>query len=131
MIRDRNIKTDANFARETVNLSVLAGASLAGVRIDGWRAPYAGVIVSAHVYAAVLTDADDSVRVDLHKNAASVLSATVDPVASDTATALNVTTTTFAAGDLLKSVVTTGVGDALSGSITLVVRPELGVEALS
>ncbi|HEY3499446.1 MAG TPA: hypothetical protein VGK73_32375 [Polyangiaceae bacterium] len=131
MIRDRNIKTDANFARETVLLDVTAGASQAGVRITGWRAPYAGVIVSAHVYCATITDADDSVRVDLHKNAASVLGATVDPVAADTATALNVTTTSFAAGDVLKSVVTTGVGDALAGAITLVVRPELGVEALS
>lgn len=126
MIKDRNIHSGAQFARETVNLSILAGASLAGVRIDGWRAPYPGRIISAHIYAAVVTDADDSARVDLHKNAASILSASVDPVASDTATALSPTDLEFNEGDVLKTVVTTGAGDALSGSLTLVVRPYLG-----
>jgi len=130
MIRSRNIKTDATFAQETVTLSILAGASLTAVKIDGWRAPYAGKIVSAHIYAAVVTDADDSARVDLFKGASSVLAASVDPVTSDTVTALTPTTSTFAAGDVLKSVVTTGAGDALSGSLVLVVRPLLGAEAL-
>lgn len=126
MIKDRNVSNAAQFAQETVTLSILAGASLTGVRVDGWRAPYPGKIVSAHIYAAVVTDSDDSARVDLHKNAASILSATVDPVASDTTTALSPTDLEFNEGDVLKSVVTTGAGDALSGSIVLVVRPYLG-----
>jgi hypothetical protein len=126
VIKSRNIHPDAEFGQESVNLSILAGASLSGVRIDGWRAPWPGKIVSAHIYAAVVTDADDTARVDLHKNAASILSAAVDPVASDTATALSPTDLEFNAGDVLKSVVTTGAGDALSGSLCLIVRPYLG-----
>lgn len=127
MIRSRNIDPNAEFVQETVKLSVAAGASLAGVRIDGWRAPWPGKIISAHVYAATLTDADDSARVDLHKNASSILSATVDPVAADTTTALaGAAGIEFAEGDVLKSVVTTGSGDALAGSIILVVRPFTG-----
>lgn len=129
-IDDRNIKTDADFARSTVHLSVAAGASLTAVRIDGERMAFAGKVVSAHVYCATLTDGDDGVRVDLHKNAASILTATVDPVAADTTTSLaGAAGTTFAAGDVFKSVVTTGAGDALEGSISLVVRPLLGAES--
>lgn len=127
MIRDRNIAPTSEFVKETIKLSVLGGASLSGVRIDGWRAPYAGVIESAHVYCATLTDSDDSVKVDLHKGGSSILSAPVDPVAGDTLTALpGAAGKTFEANDVLKSVVTTGSGDAIAGSIIVVVRPYTG-----
>lgn len=125
-IDDKNVSTNADFARETALLSVTAGASLTAAKIDGWRAPYAGKVVSAHVYAATLTDADDGVRVDLFKDAASILTAAVDPVAADTTTVLpGAAGVTFAAGAVFKSVVTTGAGDAIAGAISLTVRPLL------
>lgn len=132
MIRSRNCDnlTGNEFARQIIALHLQVGASQAGIRYAGVRMPFAGVIESAYIYCALLTDADDSVRIDLHKNAASILGATVDPVAADTATDLAPTTTTFAAGDVLKAVITTGAGDALEGDLILEVRPELGRELL-
>lgn len=132
MIRDRNIdqaSDAAKFALETVILQIIAGASLAAVIQAAWRAPYAGKIIAAHIYCATITDADDSVRLDLRKDTVSQLGATVDPVAADTLTALTLTSDgTFAAGAKLQAYATTGVGDAFVGSIQLVVRPLLGTE---
>lgn len=133
MIRSRNCDqaTGHEFTENIIPLHIEAGASLAGVIKAGVRMPWAGKIKSAHIYAATLTDADDSVRVDLHKNGASILDATVDPVAADTTTSLaGAADTEFAAGDEISVVITTGVGDALVGDVTLVVRPELGTELL-
>jgi hypothetical protein len=130
MIRSRNCdQAEGNeFAQKIITLQIDVPASQAGIRFAGVRMPFAGTLVSAHVYAATLTDADDSVRIDLHKGAASVLPATVDPVAADTATSLAPNATTFDAGDVFKAVITTGAGDAIAGTITLVVRPDLGTE---
>jgi sugar/nucleoside kinase (ribokinase family) len=133
MIRDRNIDegTDqAKFAQETVILPINVGAGVAGVIQSAWRAPYAGKILAAHVYCATITDADDSARADLKINGVSALAATVDPVAADTLTSLAPTTVTFAAGDKLQAVITTGAGDAFIGNLVLVVRPLIGHEAL-
>jgi len=131
MIRNRNISNDNainTFAQQTVSLAINAGASLAGVIHAAWRAPWAGKLIAAHVYAATITDADDSARVDLQLNGVTMLPATVDPVAADTMTSLAPTTLAFAAGDKLQVVLTTGAGDALIGNVILVVRPLLGTE---
>ncbi len=132
MIRSRNCDdVEGNeFAQETVILPINVAAGVAGVIQGAWRAPYAGRLVSAHVYCATITDADDSVRADLKKNGASVLPATIDPVAADTMTTLAPNATTFVAGDKLQAVITTGAGDAFIGNLVLVVRPSLGHELL-
>lgn len=133
MIRDRNIDegTDqAKFTLESVILPINVGASVASVIQSAWRAPYAGKIVSAHVYCATITDADDSVRADLKINGTTALGATVDPVTNDTLTSLAPTTLTFASGDKIQAVILTGAGDAFIGNLVLVVRPLLGHEAL-
>lgn len=133
MIRDRNVKTDANFAQNIVPINVNVPASQAAVSYGAAIIPWPHTLLSAKFYASVVTDADDTVRIDLHRAGASILGATVDPVAADTVTTLTVTgaaavTTSNAVYEL---VATTGAGDALVGTLTLVVRPELGVEALS
>lgn len=133
MIRNRNISDDNthnSFAQETIILPINVGASIAAAIQSAWRAPWAGKILSAYAYCATMTDADDSVRVDLKIDGTSALGATVDPVAADTATSLAPTTTTFAAGAKLQAVITTGLADAFIGNLVLVVRPLLGVEAL-
>ena len=126
MIRDRNLDPNADAFKTVVVLPINVGASVAGVIQTAVRAPYAGKIASAHVWALSLTDADDSVRVDLRKNGTSLLAATVDPVAADTTTSLAPTTVAFIAGDMLQVYLTTGVGDAMVGTVTLVLRPYLG-----
>jgi hypothetical protein len=131
MIRSRNCDQSVGneFAQKIINLHVEAGASLAGVIKAGTRIPWAGKVVSAHVYCATITDADDSVRVDLHKNGASILDATVDPVAADTLTSLaGAADEDLAAADKIQVVITTGVGDAFVGDVVLVIRPDLGTE---
>lgn len=137
MIRDKNVDHTAgenDFACMNLSFAIDVGASLAGVLVGGWRAPFAGKIVSANVYCATLTDADDSVRVDVQKNGVTVLSATVDPVAADTATVLTLSSTTsvisFAAGDKIQCVMTTGAGDAMTGTVNVVVRPRVGRELM-
>lgn len=127
MIKSRNIHPDAEFGQETLKLDTTGGASLAGVRIDGWVAPWPGKIVRVRHYCATLTDGDDSARVDLHKNAASILTAAIDPSAADTTvTPVLGADVEFNEGDVLKSVVTTGVGDAIAGAFSVTVRPYLG-----
>lgn len=131
MIRNRGLDpTLCSAGWNVIILDTVTGASAAGVRQAGAVMPYAGKIVSAKHYCATLTDADDSLRVDLHKGASSILSATVDPVAADTVVNLaGAAGTTFAADDVIKAVITSGVGDALEGQITLVIRPLMGREA--
>lgn len=128
MIKDRNLSPDADAFKQVASLHFTGAASLVAESRAGLRCPWTGKIVSAHVYCAVLTDSDDSVRVDLQKNGVSMLSATVDPVATGTTTALTISAANAAvvAGDIITVVLTTGVGDAIAGSITLVVRPYLG-----
>jgi hypothetical protein len=132
MIRSRNCDnvTGNEFCIETVMLSINVGASVSSVIQGAWRAPYAGKLVAAHVYAATMTDADDSIRVDLKKNGTSMLPATIDPVTADTMTSLAPTTLTFVAGDKLQAVILTGAGDAFIGNLIIQVRPLLGQELL-
>lgn len=126
MIRDRNLNADADAFKQCVVLNINAGASLAGVEHGAHRVPFTGKVLSAHIRCSTLTDADDSVRVDLQKNGVSMLAASVDPVAAATTTALTLTTSTFVAGDIIALVLTTGAGDAMVGAVTLVYRPYLG-----
>jgi len=132
MIRSRNCDdvTGNEFCQQQVILPINVGAGVASVIQAAWRAPWAGKLVAAHVYAATLTDADDSIRADLKKNGTSMLGATVDPVTNDTVTDLVPTTLTFAAGDKLQAVILTGAGDAFIGNLVLVVRPLIGKELL-
>jgi hypothetical protein len=133
MIRARNCDDvqGYEFAQESSTLNITVGASVAGVAQCAWRAPYAGKVLAAHVYAATMTDADDSIRVDLRKNNVSLLTAATDPVTNDTMTQLPlIAGSTFVAGDRLQAFITTGVGDAFIGNIILVVRPLLGKELL-
>lgn len=131
MIRDRNIDPSADALDQIIPLQVNAGASLAAVAYAAARIPWAHELISAHFAALVVTDSDDSVRIDLHRAGASILGATVDPVAADTTTALTITgATRGAANALYEIVVTTGTGDALVGTLTLVVRPLAGRERL-
>lgn len=126
MIRSRNVDPVSEFAQHPISLPCNEGASVAGVVVASTILPFAGKIVSAKFYCAALTDADDSARIDLLKNGVSILSAAVDPTAADTTTTLSPTTLTFSASDRLSLKVTTGAGDALRGSLTIVVRPLLG-----
>lgn len=137
MIRDKNVDHTAgenDFACMALNFHLSLGAGVAGVIQGGWRAPWAGKIVSAALYAATLTDADDSVRIDVQKNGTTVLTATTDPGAADTATAMALSTTTstisFAAGDKIQVVATTGAGDAMVGTCSVIVRPRVGRELM-
>lgn len=137
MIRDKNVDQTANqnhHACMAINCHLSLGAGVAGVIQGGWRAPFAGKIVSAALYCATLTDADDSVRIDVQKNGASVLSATQDPGAADTGSAMSLSATAsllaFAAGDKIQVVATTGAGDAMVGTCTIVVRPRIGRELM-
>lgn len=131
MIRDRNVDPSADFVDQIIPLTVNVPASQAAVAYAAARIPWAHVLVSAIFNALIVTDADDTVRIDLHREGASILGATVDPVAADTETTLTVTgAAAGAAGDLYELVVTTGAGDALVGTLTLVVRPEVGRERL-
>lgn len=136
MIRARNCDetTGFEFAQESNSLAIIVGASVAAVPQAAFRAPYAGKVVSAHIYAATMTDADDSIRVDLRKNGVSILTGTVDPVTNDTMTLLPLVavaaSTAFAVGDKIQAYITTGVGDAFVGNVVLVVRPLLGKELL-
>lgn len=127
-IKDRNLNPDADAFKQVVSIHFSAGASAVAEVRAGVRVPWTGKIVSAHLFAATLVDADDSARIDLHKNGVSVLSATVDPVAAGTTVALTISAANSAivAGDVLSPVVTTGAGDAITASITLVCRPYLG-----
>ncbi len=125
-IREKNLDPNNDALKQVAVISINAGASLAGVIHGAVRVPFTGKLLSAHVYAATLTDADDSVRVDLQKNGVTMLGSTVDPVAANTTTSLAPTVTAFVAGDLLQVVMTTGSGDAMVGSVTLVFRPYLG-----
>ena len=129
MIRSGNIDNliENNFAWDAVVLPLNLGASLAAVLQTGWGAPYPGYLVGVSVYVATVTDADDSVRVDVQKNGVSA--ALVNPgIADSVITPVLAAPVRFAAGDKLQVVATTGVGDALVGSITLLVRPLLGPE---
>lgn len=131
-VRDYNVDTDnSQFARKVVSLHCNEGASVAGVKVAGVNIPFAGTLLSAVLRCHVLTDADDSARVDLLKNGTSILSAAVDPGASDTTTTLSPTDTDIADGDLYEMKITTGVGDAIRASITLEVRPDLGSQELT
>ena len=133
MIESQNVSPNADIIEQAIPLAINAGASLAGVSHGGWRAPWKGKLLRADVYASVVTDADDSVRVDLHVDGASALTGTVDPVAADTTTVLPLTTspTEFEAGDIIEPVLTTGAGDALVGTVTIVVRPLAGRERIA
>lgn len=128
MIRDKNLDPNADAFKTVVVLPLSLGASIAGVIQTAFRAPYAGKVASAHVWALSLTDANDDVRIDLRKNTTSILTTTTDPGAADATTAmsLNATTAVFVAGDMLQVYATTGVGDAMVGTVTLVLRPYLG-----
>lgn len=137
MIQDKNIDATAgknNHAHAALNFHVNVGAGVAGVIQGGARMPWAGKIVGVSVYAATLTDADDSVRLDVQKNGTTVLSATVDPGAADTGTAATLSATasvlSFAAGDKIQVVATTGAGDAMVGTVTVFVRPRVGRELM-
>jgi hypothetical protein len=128
MIRDRNLEPSADAFKTVVSLYVEAGAAETGVEKSSVRMPYTGKVLSAYVRCATITDADDSIRIDLHKNGVSMLGATVDPVAAATTTSLAPTTTTFNSGDLIAVVITTGASDAFTGSVTLTTRPYLGAQ---
>lgn len=128
MILSRNVDPRAVFAQHPISIPCNEGASVAGVAVGSVILPFKGKLVSAKFYCAALTDADDSVTVDLLKNGSSVLAAAVDPVAADTTTALAPTAagSLFNANDRYSLKVTTGAGDALRGTLVLVVRPLLG-----
>lgn len=113
------------FAQQVIAIACSAGASFNDA-IGGVVMPWAGKIISAKFRAFSMTDADDSVRVDVLLNDTGITAAAVDPVAADTTTTFTLTTTEFDAGDIIALDVLTGAGDALFGTLTLVVRPYLG-----
>lgn len=138
MIRDKNIDHTSgqnNHAQLALNFHLSLGAGVAGVIQGGWKAPWAGKITAALLYCATLTDADDSVRIDVQKNGSTVLTATTDPGAANTGTTMALSTTTatisFAAGDILTCVATTGAGDAMVGTCSVMVRPRVGRELMT
>ncbi len=127
MIRSRNVDPVAEFAQKIASLSCNEGASLAGVEVASVILPFSGKLLSAKFFCSALTDADDSARVDLLKNGASILAAAVDPVAANTTTTLTPTSgTDFVATDRYGLKVTTGAGDAIRGTLVLTYRNLLG-----
>lgn len=131
MIRSRNVDPTAEFAQHIIPITVNVPASQAAVAYGAAIIPWAHKLLSAKFQALVVTDADDTVRIDLHRAGASILGATVDPVAADTTTTLTVTgDDDGAANAVYELVATTGVGDVLVGTLVLVVRPLLGREDL-
>lgn len=130
MILDRNVDPASAFPKQHIVIPVNEGASITALEIGSVIAAFVGKIVSAIFYCEAITDADDSVTIDLHKNGVSILAAAVDPVAADTTTTLAPTAagSILAVSDRIALVVTTGAGDALRGSLTLVVRPYLGTQ---
>lgn len=134
MIDNKNIDPTATMLRIPVVLAKDAvAASQSDIEQAAFRAPFAGTILSVHFHTVALTDADDSVRLDIKKGSTSVLSATVDPVSAGTVAAGTLKTDgteDFVAGDKLALFATTGSGDAITSlSATLVIRPQAGSEA--
>lgn len=134
MIDNKNLDKDATFLLHPIVLGPVAvAASQSNIEQAAVRMPYSGKIVSIHFHTVALTDADDSVRLDVKKGSTSVLTATVDPVAAGTVAAGTLKTdgtARFVAGDKLALFATTGAGDAITGgSATMVVRPFAADEA--
>lgn len=128
MIRSGNIDPNNSyneFAQQVISIDCAVGASFDNA-VAGVIMPWAGKIISAKFRAFHMTDADDSVKVDILKNDVAITSAAVDPTAADTTTTFSLTSSTFAAGDIISLDVLTGAGDDLYGTLTLVVRPYLG-----
>jgi len=134
MIDNKNIDKGATFIRQVVTLTKdTIGASQTDVEQKSFRAPYSGTILSVHVHAVAITDADDGARVDVKKATTSVLTGTINPTAgSNVAGTLKTDgTQNFVAGDKLGVFVTTGVGDNITDlSVTLVVRANCADEAV-
>lgn len=126
MIRSRNVDPNAEFAQLPIGLQIKAAASETDLAHGAFVPRWGGKIVSAELYAAQLTDADDDVTVDIKKNGVSILSAAVDPVEAGTTTPLTLTDDEFDDGDEITAHATTGAGDLLVATIILHVRPLLG-----
>lgn len=125
-IKDRHIATDANFPVETISLrhGAQVPASQTGILVGFWRVPADGYITSAHFNCRALAG---TVTVDIFKNAATILTGAVTPVA-DTMTAGTLVTspTSVAAGDSIKLVATTASASTLDdGHVIFNYRPKL------
>jgi hypothetical protein len=86
------------------------------------RMPWAGKILSAYQAFGVTSG---SVDLAVHKNGTAISDVVT---ASTTASAFTLTATTFAAGDYLGVIATTADTEHAFGSVTIVVRPYLGVQ---
>lgn len=131
MIKDKNIDPTANVLHMVVSLhncTALTNGVANTVVQDAWKAPFAGKIDAACSYC---TSVVATGTVDLFINSASCLSAAQAPVAL-TATDITsaVTTTTFAAGDVisLRCVTSGGSGAITKPTIQVSVRNLAGQE---
>lgn len=131
MILSRNIDPRARFAQVHVPLPIRAAASETDLGHGAFIPLWAGEIVSVTIYTSQLTDADNSVTVDLKKNGVSLLATPIDPVAAGDLYELTLLSTSFAAEDEIVVHATTGAGDLFVATLTLVVRPLLGGQELA
>lgn len=134
MIDNKNIDKNATFILTPVVLqNDSIGASVSDVEQACFRAPFSGTIVSVHVHAVAITDADDGARVDIKKATTSVLSATINPTQGSFVAGTLKTdgTEDFVAGDKIGMFVTTGSGDSITDlSATIVIRANCADEAV-
>lgn len=126
-IRSKNIDHDNSYnefaqsivpcAVNAVNASVaLASSSIARVRM-----PWAGKILSAY---QAFGNTSGSVDLAVHKNGTAISDVVT---ASTTASTFTLTASTFAAGDYVGVLATTAANEFAIGTVTIVVRPYLGV----
>lgn len=126
-IRSKNIEHDNSyneFAQSIVPCAVHAvhgDAALTTASISRVRMPWAGKILSAYQAFGATSGSVDLI---VHKNDAAI-SDTV--TASTTASAFTLTASTFAAGDYIGVMATTAANEFAFGTVTIVVRPYLGV----
>lgn len=104
-------------ALDDTTVSRASSASVCRVRM-----PWAGKILSAYQAMGITSG---SVDLAVHKNDTAISDVVT---ASTTASAFTLTATTFAAGDYVGVIATTADAEHAFGTVTIVVRPYLGVQ---
>ncbi|MFQ5493634.1 MAG: hypothetical protein ACE5DX_05765, partial [Candidatus Dojkabacteria bacterium] len=127
-IRDKNIDKNsgnANFAQQIVALrnGPQTPASQTDLEVMSVRLPWAGKFLSAHVFCRAKSG---TVTAKIHKNAATILTGDITPVAGAQTAGTLASTTTFAAGDELQLLVTTAGASTVDDLVaTVILRPNL------
>lgn len=127
-IRSKNIDDNNSyneFAQKIVPCAIHAvngDAALSSASICRVRMPWAGKILSAY---QAMGATSGSVDLAVHKNDVAISDVVTG---STTASAFTLSASTFAAGDYVGVIATTAANEYAFGTVTIVVRPYLGVQ---